>query len=78
MIVEIFRSIIDFLKITAPMSIVFYTGLGITLLIVGIIFLKKQQQTQGQKIGGWICVTISALAFLGAVSNLIFTYVVFA
>lgn len=78
MIVEIFRNIINFLKSTAPISIVFNIGLGIALLIVGIIFLKKQQQTQRRKIGGWICVIISVLAFLGAVSNWIFTYVVFA
>jgi len=48
------------------------------MLILGIIFLRKQQQTQGQKVGGWICVAISVLAFLGAVSNWLFTFIVFA
>lgn len=77
MIGEIFSSIIDFLKSTAPMSIVFNVVLGIALLVVGIIFLKKQQQTKRQKIGGWVCVSISILAFLGAVSNWIFAYNIF-
>ena len=78
MIVEIFRNIIDFLKSMSPISIVLNIGLGTAILILGIIFLRKQQQTQGLKIGGWICVAISVLAFLGAVSNWLFTYIVFA
>ena len=76
--VEIFRNIIDFLKSMSPISIVLNIGLGTAILILGIIFLRKQQQTQGQKISGWICVTISVLAFLGAVSNWLFTFIVFA
>ncbi len=77
MIGEIFGNIIDFLKSTAPMSIVFNIVFGIALLIVGIMFLKKQQQTKRQKIGGWVCVSISVLALLGAVSNWLFAYVIF-
>lgn len=77
MIGEIFWNIIGFLKNATPISIMFNIGFGIALLVVGIIFLKTQQQTKRQKIGGWVCVSVSALAFLGAASNWIFSYVVF-
>lgn len=77
MIDEIFGSIIDNLKNIAPIAIVFNIGFGIALLFVGVIFLRKQQQTKRQKIGGWICVSFSVLAFLGAVSNWFFSYIIF-
>lgn len=53
---EMFGNIIGFLKGTAPMSIVFNAVFGTALLIVGISLLKKRQQTNQQKVGGWICV----------------------
>ncbi|TCZ72326.1 hypothetical protein E0485_22335 [Paenibacillus albiflavus] len=78
MIGELFGKIIDFLKSTAPITIVSNIAICVILIIVGLVLLsKKQQQTNAKKIGGWVCVSTSILAFVGAVSNWIFSYVIF-
>lgn len=77
MIDEIFWSIIKFLKSIMPISIIYNIGFGSALLIMGMMFLRKQQRTKRQEIGGWICVSISVLAFFGAISNWFFSYAIF-
>jgi hypothetical protein len=75
---EIFGNIIDYLKSAAPISIISDIIICVILLIVGLLLLsKKQQQTRAKKIGGWVCVSFSTLACLGATSTWIFSYLVF-
>lgn len=75
--ITLFNSIIHFLKGTAPVSIIINIALGVVLLIVGIFLLKKQQPSPKQKVGAWISVIVSALAFVGAISNWLFSYIIF-
>jgi len=78
MIAELFGNIIGFLKDTAPITIISNLIICVILAAVGLfLFLTKQQQTKAKKIGGWVCISISSLAFIGAASNWFFSYVVF-
>ncbi|MCY9549753.1 hypothetical protein [Lysinibacillus xylanilyticus] len=69
---SLFWSIIDFLKGTTPFFIVFNIIVAIALLILGFILLSKTK-----KVIGMVCLSISLLAFLGALSNALFSYIIF-
>lgn len=69
---SLFWSIIDFLKGTTPFFIVFNIIIATVLLILGFILLSKMK-----KVFGMVCLSISLLAFLGAASNALFSYIVF-
>ncbi|KOP78779.1 hypothetical protein ACFFHH_15400 [Cytobacillus solani] len=59
MMSDVFRNIIEFLKSTAPISIISNIIICAILLAVGLLLLlKKQQQTKEKKIGGWVCISI--------------------
>lgn len=54
------------------------TVLGVILLVVGMYMLsrKKDKQSVSRKVG-IVCTCISILMFLGAISNVLFTYITF-
>ncbi|WP_338749370.1 hypothetical protein [Bacillus sp. FJAT-52991] len=75
---SLFWSIIDFLKETAPFFIVFNIIVAIVLLISGLILIsKKNREQKTKKVVGMVCLSISLLAFLGALSNALFSFFVF-
>lgn len=75
---SLFGSIIDFLKETAPFFIVFNISVAIVLLISGLILMsKKNREQKTKKIVGIVCLSISLLAFLGALSNAFTSFIVF-
>ncbi|WP_314059732.1 hypothetical protein [uncultured Vagococcus sp.] len=65
---SIFRNIIDFLVLSAPVSIMTNIGLGVILLIIGVS-LAVTKKTKGKKIGAITCLTLSGLAFVGSAST---------
>jgi len=69
---SLFWGIIDFLKGTTPFFIVFNIIVAIALLILCFILFSKTK-----KVVGMVCLSISMLAFLGALSNALFSYIVF-
>ncbi|QED47983.1 hypothetical protein [Cytobacillus dafuensis] len=75
---SLFWSIIDFLKETAPFFIVFNISVAIVLLISGLILIsKKNREQKTKKVVGMVCLSISLLAFLGALSNTFAFFIVF-
>lgn|GEM_PF-2545994 len=75
---SLFWNIIDFLKETTPFFIVFNIIVAIVLLISGFILLsKKNREQKTRKVIGMVCLSISSLSFLGALSNAIFSFIVF-
>jgi uncharacterized membrane protein YozB (DUF420 family) len=75
---NLFWSIIDFLKETAPFFIAMNIILAIFLLILGLVFIsKKNREQKTKKIAGIVCLSFSMLAFLGALSNAFFSFFVF-
>jgi len=75
---SLFWSIIDFLKETAAFFIVFNIIVAIVLLISGLILVsKKNREQKTKKIFGMVCLSVSLLAFLGALSNAFFSFIVF-
>ena len=69
----LFWSIIDFLKETASFFIVINIIAAIVLLISGVILIsQKNSEKKTKKVVGLICLSISMLAFLGALSNAFF------
>ncbi|MFF2176178.1 hypothetical protein ACFVT8_06945 [Lysinibacillus sp. NPDC058147] len=74
----LFWSIIDFLKGTAPIFIVFDIIVAIVLLVIGLILIsKKNREQKTKKIAGMVCLSIGLLTFLGALSNAVFSFLVF-
>ena len=75
---SLFWSIIDFLKETAPFFIGINIILAIFLLILGLVLIsKKNREQKTKRIGGLVCLSISMLAFLGALSNAFFSFFLF-
>jgi len=75
---RLFWSIIDFLKETASFFIGINIIAAIVLLISGVILIsQKNREQKTKKVVGLICLSISMLAFLGALSNAFFSYIVF-
>lgn len=75
---SLFWSIIDFLKETASFFIVINIIVALVLLISGVILIsKKNREQKTKKVVGLMCLSISMLAFLGALSNAFFAYIVF-
>jgi len=75
---SLFWSNIDFLKETAAFFIVFNIIVAIVLLISGLILVsKKNREQKTKKIFGMVCLSVSLLAFLGALSNAFFSFIVF-
>lgn len=75
---SLFWNIIDFLKGTTPFFIMFNIIVAIFLLILGFILLsKKNREQKTKKVIGIVCLSISSLSFLGALSNAIFSFIVF-
>ncbi|MEY9971231.1 hypothetical protein ABH966_001597 [Lysinibacillus sp. RC46] len=75
---SLFWNIIDFLKESTPFFIVFNIIVAIVLLISGFILLsKKNREQRTKKVIGMVCLSISSLSFLGALSNAIFSFIVF-
>ena len=75
---SLFWNIIDFLKETTPFFIMFNIIVAIVLLILGFILLsKKNREQQTKKVIGMVCLSISSLSFLGALSNAIFSFIIF-
>ncbi len=67
--INIFRNIIDFLKISSPYFIFVDGGIAIVFLIVALIFYKGRKQNRSKKIIFWSSIIISILAFLGMITN---------
>jgi asparagine N-glycosylation enzyme membrane subunit Stt3 len=75
---SLFWSIIDFLKGTTSFFIVFNIIVAIVLLIPGLILIsKKNREQKTKKVVGMVCLSISLLAFLGALSNTLSSYIAF-
>ena len=75
---SLFWSIIDFLKETASFFIVINIIAALVLLISGVILIsQKNREQKTKKVVGLMCLSISMLAFLGALSNALFSYIVF-
>ncbi|MBG9455813.1 hypothetical protein ABE61_17600 [Lysinibacillus sphaericus] len=75
---SLFWSIIDFLKETAPFFIGMNIILATFLLILGLVLMsKKNREQKAKKIAGMVCLSVSMLAFLGAMSNAFFSFFVF-
>ncbi|MDM5248688.1 hypothetical protein [Lysinibacillus sp. G4S2] len=75
---SLFWSIIDFLKETSPFFIAINFISAIFLLILGLVLIsKKNREQKTKKIAGMVCLSISMLAFLGALSNTFFSFFVF-
>ncbi|KPN96544.1 hypothetical protein [Lysinibacillus sp. ZYM-1] len=75
---SLFWRIIEFLKETAPIFIVFNISVAIVLLILGLVLIaKKNREQKTKKFIGIGCLSVSLLSFLGALSNAFASFVVF-
>lgn len=70
MILNVIENTISFLKITAPISITINIVVGIALFVLGIILLiNSSVHNRRRRIGGWVCISISILGFVGSIST---------
>lgn len=77
MVENFFEGITEFSKNLAPVFIILNIAVGIILLVAGVVLLKKVDKTRKQRICGQICIVISILGFLGAISNWGVSYFIF-
>lgn len=69
MILNVIENTISFIKITAPISITINIVVGIALFVLGIILLINSSVHNRRRIGGWVCISISILGFVGSIST---------
>ncbi|HIU77477.1 MAG TPA: hypothetical protein IAC62_16430 [Candidatus Pelethocola excrementipullorum] len=73
------NEIIQFIKSISPISIVTNISIAVAILALGLFLLsQKNRESKKKTVGGYVCVSLSLVAFVGAISNFFFSYIIFA
>lgn len=74
---SLWGNLLSIFKATAPISIGFNICLFVGMMVLFIIMNKRENKKTGTLILQWSSLAIGVLAILGALSNFLFSYVIF-